>query len=68
MTIEIRRHHRQRLKAKRSYHWGRDISKTHEISKVVDTPTPCSCYMCGNERKHFKLRTVQERRAMQAVD
>lgn len=25
----------------------------------------CSCYMCGNPRKYFKKRTIQEKRLMQ---
>ena len=25
-----------------------------------DTPTPCSCWMCGNPRKWFGNATVQE--------
>lgn len=29
--------------------------------KAVRTPTPCSCWMCGNPRKWFGDVTVQER-------
>lgn len=29
---------------------------------VVETPTPCSCFMCGNPRKYFKQKTNQEKR------
>lgn len=27
-----------------------------------DTTKLCSCYMCGNERRHFGLKTFQERK------
>lgn len=59
-----RRRHRKRLKQNRRVHWGRDL--THEEtawSKAVTTPAPCSCWMCGNPRKHFGEETLQERSA-----
>ena len=31
--------------------------------KAAKTPTPCSCFMCGNPRHHFKEVTMQEKRA-----
>lgn len=62
-TRAIRRHHRQRLKRKRStYFMCYDKSDRILIAKLVNTPKPCSCYACGNPRKHFKERTYQERR------
>jgi len=63
----VRRHHRQRLRAHRRFHWGRDISREHprSLAGVVDTPTPCSCWMCGNRRRYFGERTLQERRVRQ---
>lgn len=57
-----RRHHRERLKKARRHHWGRDLSKEPH-GMAVDTPTPCSCPMCGNPRKFFQEKTMQERRA-----
>lgn len=54
-------HDTERLKVKRSKYSGR--GKT-----VLQTPAVCSCPMCGNQRKHFGERTVQERRAMQEVE
>ncbi len=54
-----RRHHVDRLKRKRKYHFGRELSGK-ELSQVVDTPKPCSCYLCGNPRKYFEEKTVQE--------
>ena len=36
--------------------------------KAVRTPTPCSCWMCGNPRKWFGDATVQERSFAQTQD
>lgn len=30
------------------------------LGKSVKTPTPCSCWMCGNPRKYYKARTLAE--------
>jgi hypothetical protein len=57
---EIRRHHNHRLRNKRKYHFGYDISQESKIlSSVVNTPTPCSCWMCGNQRR-LQGKTRQE--------
>ena len=77
----MRRHHYARLKNTRRNHWGygkqgwRGIAEAgfEEMSKTVEgmvtrTPTPCSCYMCGNPRHYGwenKL-TIQERKAEEA--
>lgn len=65
----IRRHHRDRLKQKRRDYYGERwrkpvISEREEKYWCVsiDTPTPCSCCMCGNPRRHFNELTPQERR------
>jgi hypothetical protein len=29
---------------------------------MTETRKPCSCHMCGNPRKHFKEKTMQEKR------
>jgi hypothetical protein len=63
-----RLHDRARLKAKRRYHWGFDHAQPEwadRLSALVDTPTPCSCYSCGNPRKYFGEPTMQERRESQ---
>ena len=63
MSREMRIHHRQRIKASRRYYWGRDLShEPKQYGMAVDTPKPCSCWMCGNPRGH-KGPTMQERRA-----
>jgi hypothetical protein len=63
MARAERRHHRERLKKNRRVHWGRDLSQNPEVlARAINTPTPCSCWMCGNERR-ANGRTMQERRA-----
>lgn len=65
MKRALRRHHVASLKHARGHYRGRDI--WHEpklLGKVIDTPTPCSCWMCGNPRRHFQELTRQERRAI----
>lgn len=63
-----RRADRKRLQKKRQFHWGyghkyrwgRYTDGRGEIcfmdpdvaGKVVNTPTPCSCAMCGNPRRN----------------
>jgi len=32
------------------------------IGKIASSKTPCSCAMCGNPRKYFKAKTMQELR------
>lgn len=62
----LRRHHRERLLQKRRSPWGRTL--THEeASRAVDTPTPCSCWLCGNPRRTIKELTLQETRANLAL-
>ena len=63
MARDKKFHHRERLKANRQFHWGRDLSgEPKRLAQAVDTPKPCSCMMCGNARKHAGP-TMQERRA-----
>lgn len=62
--LAVRRHHRERLKKSRRFHWGRDLSsEPSRLGMAVDTPHPCSCAMCGNPRKHFDELTLQELKA-----
>lgn len=30
------------------------------VGALATTPVPCSCPMCGNPRKYFGQRTIQE--------
>ena len=67
MNRALRRHHRERLKKKRRFYFGRDLSKDpFALSKAVDTPHPCSGCCCGNPRKHFDSLTIQERKVKEA--
>lgn len=66
----LRRHHAERLKKKRQfyfYSWPDKLSPAR-LGKVVNTPAPCSCHLCGNPRKYFDERSVQEKRWMQVVE
>jgi len=62
----IRRHHRERLKKKREREifsrWCYNEPTDRDIGVSIDTPCPCSCPWCGNPRRHFGEKTVQERR------
>jgi hypothetical protein len=58
----LRRHHVARLKAARRFHFGRDLyGNAKALGKVVDTPCPCSCWMCGNPRRKLDELTIHER-------
>lgn len=56
----VRRHHNNRVKNSRKIHWGKKIEDPKELGKLMDTPTPCSCHMCGNTRKWYGRITKQE--------
>lgn len=59
-----RRAHNQRIveRAKRLFQGplrGRNLEYAH---RVADNITNCSCWMCGNPRRHLKERTLAERK------
>lgn len=60
----LRRHHLARMKAKarKVYHWNDEPERLANHLKV------CSCPMCGNPRKWFNEKTLQERKADEAFD
>lgn len=61
MKRALRRHHVARMKVARGFHWGRDIRHDVKVlGKAVDTPCPCSCWMCGNPRRYFHELSRQE--------
>jgi len=77
-TRAVRRHHYARLKNTRCHDWGygkhgwRDGTEMPKdaAGMVTRTPTPCSCWMCGNPRHNgweIKL-TMQERKALEAYE
>jgi len=44
--------------------WPELYADDSEIAhRMVHTRAACSCYMCGNPRRQFGEKTVQERRA-----
>ncbi len=66
----LRRHHleRHKAKARKVLHWqDRSFSSEREealvVGKWAHTPKACSCWMCGNPRKHWKEATWQEQKA-----
>ena len=72
----LRRDHVQRLKNNRKNYWGygraygqdgTSVMSPKQLSKVVQYPKNCSCPMCGNERKHFHKRTLQELKQLQIL-
>jgi hypothetical protein len=58
----LRRHHRARLLVRRRHHFGRVLTPA-AAAQAVTTSTPCSCWMCGNPRRHLGELTLQEIRA-----
>lgn len=51
------------LKKKRSkYHLGCSKEGPVIAGKLARTPANCSCDMCGNPRKWFNQRTIQEKK------
>lgn len=64
----IRRHHLERLLNERKNHFhvaetviGNDpVVNQHRLKLAMKTPARCSCWMCGNPRKYFNRRTLQE--------
>ena len=62
MSRGQRIHHAQRIKAKRSnYYRGVHAGDARRIGMLVNTATVCSCFMCGNPRRHFGGPPIQER-------
>jgi hypothetical protein len=58
----LRRHHFNRMKRKylKQKFWF--FSPDDRIIGITArTPAQCSCYMCGNPRKHYKEKTIQEK-------
>lgn len=69
MARALRRHHAGRLKAKRRVYWGHHRGGPYalewtarQLGLVLNTPHPCSCLVCGNERRWTGERTLQEQR------
>lgn len=82
MSRAERRHHRARLMKTRKNYWGygnqgwrsycQDAPEEMSpamVGTVARTPTPCSCYMCGNPRRTSwggkEKLTIAERRMLE---
>lgn len=66
MSRAVRRHHRKRIFKKRKRKCQERYGCDHDdifYRQMINTPTPCSCFMCGNPRRHFGEITLQERKA-----
>ena len=64
-TNAWRRHQEEKKKRKvvKDYDkwWWQDASP-RMIGIKAHTPALCSCWMCGNPRKYWKEKTIQEKR------
>lgn len=64
MKRALRRHHMERMKQKATrLYGGYAAGRPKSIGRLANTRVPCSCYMCGNPRKHFLEITKQEKLA-----
>jgi len=64
-TRAERRKHKQRMKRKaekivRLEGWTDEEYIQHRANKIAANRTPCSCHMCGNPRKIWGQKTIQE--------
>lgn len=64
----FRRHHHDRMLNKvkdfdmyQNDFWSEEEKLQHQ-RKMAETRKPCSCHMCGNPRKVFKEKTLQEKK------
>ena len=71
--LAIKRHHKGRIKSKtkqileRLWVIDEEVSAS-EIGRCASVHCKgCSCLMCGNPRRHFNEKTIQERREFQEV-
>lgn len=72
LSRALRRHHTTRLKNSRRNYWSVVLDLLNPksekyIAQVISTPKPCSCYMCGNARKFFNERTLQEKKHLDTM-
>jgi hypothetical protein len=61
-----RRHHERRIKYRvRRYYGGYAKDNPRQLGRLAHARQLCSCWMCGNPRRHLRERSLQERRAFQ---
>lgn len=62
----LRRHHLKRIKQNRSNYYSLAESeldaesKKKMLGRIANTAKLCSCWACGNPRKHSQEKTVSE--------
>lgn len=55
-----RRHHLKRMKSKaKSVYWYNEPDKAITLANHLAS---CSCSRCGNPRKYYKEKTIQEKK------
>lgn len=55
----------ERLKKARKRYWGLvNNESAKSIGILLHTPKVCSCPMCGNPRKYFGKKTIQEQKLL----
>lgn len=60
----LRRHHRDRVRRYIERMLMRvGFAPREHVCRYINTRVPCSCWMCGNPRRHLHERTRQERPA-----
>lgn len=60
---------KQRMKAKAiASYKSNGYSDPFRAVKHADYMAVCSCDMCGNPRRHFGKRTLQERRVIESME
>ena len=65
-----RLHHRDRLKEKRRFQWGRDLRlEPVALAQAVDTPTPCSCALCSpRKRGEASIKELAAKEAWRKIE
>ncbi len=57
-----RRHHEYRIKRRvETYHGGYARGNARDLGRIAHARQSCSCWMCGNPRRHLGELTLQER-------
>lgn len=60
----VRRHHEHRIKHRvEQYYDGHASGNARHLGRIAHSRQACSCWMCGNPRRHLGELTLQERRA-----
>lgn len=73
MSLAEKRHHAFRHKQralkrlKADHTLSQEHIDAHRIGVKSKTPKSCSCWMCGNQRKHFGARHSEQKRITSAV-